>query len=385
MRDICAVLAVCLLAGACAGQATFEPGQGFSYDQGLIDGATAFGSTVPAAPALDLLAVSPRMQPFIENSVRPSGLHYNRIRRLLQELEKQGYFIGQYNSAITTTASETFDHRQGNCLAYTNMFIALAWASGLQASYQVAYVDPVWDVEEGFLVRKNHINVLVDSVRIHGIRAVDLTVDFNDTSLRDGTRQRRVSDEYTQGLHHSNMAIEQLYLKDFRQAFAHLKRAIIVNPSNPDLWNNLGTLYSVIAEDELAKDAYATALAINPKSQPAIAGLAKSHRRLNDLEAAQHYDALKQKRLERNPYYHYASAQSAFREEAFEAALVFVDEAIRLKRRDPQFHELRATTAAKLGDDEAQAKSLKLYHKYSKGSERRDRTLDRMLVVNPRY
>ena len=62
-----------------------------------------------------------------------------------------------------------------------------------------------------------------------------------------------------------------------------------------------------------------------------------------------------------------------------------VDEAIRLKRRDPQFHELRATTAAKLGDDEAQAKSLKLYHKYSKGSERRDRTLDRMLVVNPRY
>ena len=39
-------------------------------------------------------------------------------------------------SEVTRTASATFHERQGNCLSFTMLFVGLARAAGLTATYQ---------------------------------------------------------------------------------------------------------------------------------------------------------------------------------------------------------------------------------------------------------
>ena len=88
----------------------------------------------------DMLALDAPMQGFIADAVRDERSSSLRFRRLLQALQVHGYLAAEYDAGSTLTAAETFRTRRGNCLSYTNMFVALARAAGLRASYQLVDV-----------------------------------------------------------------------------------------------------------------------------------------------------------------------------------------------------------------------------------------------------
>ena len=45
---------------------------------------------------------------------------------------------------ITRTASETFRARRGNCLSFSNMFVAMARDVGLDVQFQEVEIPPDW-------------------------------------------------------------------------------------------------------------------------------------------------------------------------------------------------------------------------------------------------
>ncbi len=363
MRRFSVVFAVVLLLAGCVTQTGTRREQ--SYPVELFDGSALFGQVIEPAPALDLLTVSPEMSEFVASTRGEGHFESLRFRRLMRKMVEDGFFIDQYDRDATYSAAKTFSVRKGNCLAYTNMFIALAREAGLDAKYQLVDTQPTWDVESGFLVRNNHVNVLLEGLKSPGNNVSDITVDFNLVRVADDVPRQTIGDAYAESMFYGNLAVQQLHKGDQRAAFSYLKRAVLTEPANTDVWNNLGALYSMSNRPELGQQAYEIALSLSKRNETAIAGLAKTLRQQAKHEAADHYEALAAKYQRKNPYYHFALAEQAFRNDAFEFALHSVEQAISLQRDNARFYALRAATAQELGDLALQQKSIRLQQKHT--------------------
>jgi hypothetical protein len=242
---------VCLLAlsGACASSG-FNPGRAAApdYPEWLLSGERLFGEPVRAdeLPEIDISEPSPEMRAFVAELVdgidrRNSA---SRFRALFGGLVRNGYFNSVYSANQTLTAAETFEIKGGNCLSYTNLFIALAREAGLDASYQLVDVPPSWDADAGFIIRYTHINVLVRGLRLEPGAHPLVTVDFNEVHPDAEYRRWTVSDDYASSLFHANLSVSLLRQGQVRDGFLHLRRrptsisgqpGRLLEPANLDL------------------------------------------------------------------------------------------------------------------------------------------------------
>ena len=328
----------------------------------LIHGELAFGKEIEAAAASDLLEVSDEMRVFIAaENILDSDISYTRFRTLMAALVNRGYFANRYRADGTYSAAQTFGSAEGNCLGYTNMFIALARAVGLNASYQLIENYPAWNVTQGQLVRNNHINVVIDEIGLARRSAGELIVDFNRVQAEaDFAEPTLVSDAFAEALYHLNLAVDQLNAGDFEGSFAELKRAALSDPENKFVWNNLGVFYSRLGKPKIAQQAYEVALSLDNRNKSALAGMVVALTTQGRLERAAEFEQRVYWYQRRNPYYHYARANLAFAKQDFDAALFAIEQAIDLPGHDARFFAFRAATAGELGDDRLMRRSQAL-------------------------
>jgi tetratricopeptide (TPR) repeat protein len=349
-------LLLTLLLGGCALQpASLDS---FEVPARLLSGERLFADPIDLdAEAPDVAVSEPdeAIRGYVAANVNPSVSATARFRQLIGALARDGYFDTAYSPNLTLTAAGAFEIRGGNCLSYTNMFIALAREAGLDAVYQVVDVPPSWDAEANFLIRYAHINVLIKNVHLDR-QFGQTVVDFNDVRLAPDYPRREVSDAYAKALYYANHSVALLKVGEARAGFAHLLRAINTDPSNADLWVNLGAFYAVQGTFAGAAEAYQIALRINADNKSALSGLARSYANLGDeSRAAQYLERVRNYR-EANPFYHYALAKAAFDEADFENSLNYINAAIGLSRRTGRFHLLKGLVEQQLGDyDAAQA------------------------------
>ncbi len=285
------VLSVCLGAG-CAIKSAPLP-----YDPTLIDGTPVFGEPVEPAAPIDMLGLSEEMQTFLGPDLTGAAFDVVRFGRLMSKMKRAGFFEDRYDGNATYTAAKTFATRRGNCLGYTNLFIALARGVGLDAKFQLVENRPKWEVEGDYLVRNNHINVLIDSVSIPGRSATTIEVDFNNIQqgVRDRATSRVISDAYATSLFYANLAMDDFHQGNHQLAFSMLKRAILTAPENKGLWSNLGVLYLALDKPIMAEQAYAQALDIDDMDKTAMTGMVVALRTQERMDEAE----LLAKRLKR--------------------------------------------------------------------------------------
>lgn len=354
-------LSVTLFAVLLAGCVTLDrPGPLPEMPWHLVDGAALFGTAVDAdeAPARDVLEITPAMQSFVADSVAEGRLSVMRLKRLIRKLDDAGFFARLYTSTATYTAAETFAHQQGNCLSYTNLFVALAREARLQVHYQMVDVPPTWDADAGLLIRNNHINVVVSGVRFYDSNASTYTVDFNDVDPAPEFTRRRVSDAYALSLYYANRSVELLRAGEDRIAFAHLRRALLIAPGNMDLWLNLAAFYSRAGRTADAVALFAAVERAEPDNRTAQSGLARSYANLGKQALARQYEGKVRSYQQRNPYYHLAIAQHEYERADYVASLAAIEQAIALKRRNASFYFMKALAEDRLGRAEAARTSL---------------------------
>ncbi len=341
------------------------------FDAALVSGERLFQTPLPEheIPQTRVLAVDDQMRAFVDTHVRKRVIATARFRDLLAGMASTGLTTPDYRADRTLPASETFHERSGNCLSYTNLFIALAREAGLDAVYQIVDVPPDWDVQTGFLIRYTHINVLVRNVRLGRGYENQVTVDFNDVVPGPRFHRRVVSDAYAESLYYANLAVAMIRVGDSRRGFAYLRRAIDIAPENESLWINLGALYATKNDYEASIQSFETALQIDPHSQAAMSGLARSHARAGHAELAAFYRQQARNYLEANPYYHFAVAHAAFAKGDYVQALAAADAAIELDGRVGRFHFLKGLAEQQLGRNEAAAFSFQRARRFGLESE----------------
>lgn len=341
------------------------------HDPSLLTGERVFGAPVPLseAPLLPIREPSEAMLAYVDEVIPDSPSHVRRFRALFEALTRDGYFDAVYTANRTLTAGETFEAKGGNCLAYTNMFVALARAAGLSAHYQIVDTPATWDADAGFLIRYTHINVLVEGVRIDRNPGRDVIVDFNDIHPEPDYPREIVEDNYAESLFYANRSVQLLRQERFRESFAYLRRALDIDPDNVDLWINLGAFYARVADFNSAIEAYDVALTLDPRNKAAYSGLSRSHTGLGNHELAAEYEQRVRNYRERNPYYHYALAQAAFQKHDYAGSLDYINSAIGLRRDTARFHLLKGMVEERLGHPDAARESYRQAQRY--GLERR--------------
>ena len=335
--------------------------ESLSYDPALLDGTRLLGAPLPPdlveVPSREaIFFLTPDMRTFVRNSLVRNASPDRTTRRLVRRMVAKGFFPDDYYTDETLTAQQVFDQHTGNCLSYTTLFLALARHAGLDARYQLAHLPPSWSSDGGFIVRNRHINV---QVRDPAKTQSDwLTVDFNRISSSSLYPHQTVSDEFALSSFYNNMAVNHLYQQRIPETLALLRAAIEMAPYNPDAWVNVAALYSRAQQYDNAIEAFNIALETSPNNETALSGLARMHKILGHQEAAETYQNVLTRRRERNPFYHFATAQAAYEQHDFATSLESIDRAISLNRRMPHFHYLRGLIQYQLDNDREALRSL---------------------------
>jgi len=297
-------------------------------------------------PELDILELSPEMKMFLDDHVRGRRNENEKLRLLIFAVMGEGTFRLIYDET-TRTAAETFRDQRGNCLSFTNMFIAMARYLGLEASYQEVEVPPDWSLAgQSFLLNK-HVNVLLELG--HGMRVVD----FNIYDFKMRFDRRVISDRRGRAHYYNNLGVEKMLDGDNSLALAHFHRSLSEDESFGPAWINLGILHRREDFPDYAEAAYLQALKIDSLDLVAMSNLANLYEAEGLVEQAAHNRAMVESHRMENPYYRYMLATEAFTAGNYRAAIDHLRFAIDDRPHEDLFYSLMSMSHLMLGDRRA--------------------------------
>jgi tetratricopeptide (TPR) repeat protein len=315
----------------------------------LLSGTALFSQPidVTSIPDPGILDTDAEMRAFVAEQVGDAKSGREKLRRLLGGMFESGLLSLDYNQVETKTARQTFHDRVGNCISFTNLFVALGREAGLDVVYQIVDIPPLWYSESDLVILNNHINVLVNT-KFKG----RVAIDFNIPEFKGNYDSHVVSDDHAFALYYNNIAMDFLTDGDIENSFRYLKNAILFAPDIAAPWINLGGLYSRGGQPGLALAAYRIGLKIDPDNRSALTNIAHLYRSLGKDEVANRYNKRIRRYQKRNPYYHYYRARHAADNGAFDEALENLDRAIRIKDNEHQFYSLMGQINYQMGNRE---------------------------------
>lgn len=306
----------------------------------------------PAVPdAREVLAVSAEMRAFADRYVARKGSANLRLLQLTAAIVDDESFGLEYD-AVTLTAAETFRQRRGNCLSFSNLFVALAREVGIGAQFQEVDVPPDWALDHDSYVLNRHVNV-----RVHLGAGVARVVDFNLGEVRAALTTRRITDERALAHYYNNLGVERMQAGDTAAALECFRRALTEGDGRfSPAWSNLATLFLRAGHLSHAEGAYLQALDASRGDLVAMSNLARLYERQGDEARS---GALRRRvayHRMRNPYYRHHLALKALSTEKYDEAIRHLRYAARKRSEEDQFCYLLGVSYLAKGDESAARK-----------------------------
>ena len=345
-----AALAAAFLLGACAvpagrsslGEGDITPGM-------LLEASPlASAATLPEVGREDILYVSPEMHEFLKGYVTPDQNEYFRLQQLLYAVMGEGKFQLVYDDR-TRTAQETFRDQRGNCLSFTNMFVAMARYAGLDAYYQEVEIPAQWSLSGQAFLLSQHVNVFMDLS--HDETRI---VDFNILDFNTSYERRVISDERARAHYFNNIGVEHMLEGGTALALANFRASVLEDQNFAPAWINLGILHRREGLPAYAETAYLQALQADRYNLVAMSNLANLYEQEGLVERAAEYRARVVSHRNKNPYYRFHVASEAFINGDYDAAISHVKYAIRKRKDEPRFYSLLSLSYL-MGGDKASA------------------------------
>jgi tetratricopeptide (TPR) repeat protein len=307
--------------------------------------ATSAESTT-VIPVENILRLTPEMISYLDRNVDRNASATNRTRQLTDAILSSSRFELAYDE-LTRTADQTFEDRRGNCLSFTNLYIAMARNLGLDANYQEVDIPPYWSLTGEFLLLSKHVNVYI---RTHQDK--DSVVDFNFYDLSTKVEPNIISDQRAQALFYSNIGVERMLSGDTPAAFANFVASLQRDSTFSPAWVNLGILYRREGFPEYAEAAYFAALDDEPENVVAMSNLTSLYAEVGDMDLAEEYRQKVIKHRMQNPYYRYFLAKDAFENGDYEKAIKHLKYAIKKSEEESRFYSLLGLSYLMSGDRE---------------------------------
>ena len=301
---------------------------------------------------VDVLALSPEMEDFLERYILIYPDRYTRMTLLMDAVSTNGMLGFDYEEALTLTASEAFDARAGNCIGFANMMVALSRAAGLKARYQEVFRQPEWYSREDMVLLVKHINVVLESA------GYTYVMDVSGLRISPGVRRRVINDDYAKALYLNNIGAEALIKNDLPTAYAYMSKAIETEPLLTDSWINMGV---VLGRNEQLDDAATSlrkALGIDNYEYAAMSNLYEIYITQENFAAAAELEQKVERYRQKNPYYLLQLSEEALLESRYAESIELLERAIKKKDNDHLLYFAMAKTQYLSGKPEAAQYSL---------------------------
>lgn len=307
-------------------------------------GIAAMPPKVAAEPA-NVLALTPQMKAFVDAQVDRKSADNLKLNQLVSAIMGKKTFGVTYDES-TRTAADTFLTRRGNCLSFSNMFVAMARYVGLDAEFQEVEIPPDWTLDKETFVLNRHVDVYVDMGQLGSS-----VVDFNIEDFKTTYEMRIISDARALAHFYNNLGVERMQAGDKGAALWCLRTAIAEDEGRfSPAWTSLGTLYLRNGHPARAEAAYRQALEVNSSDLVAMSDLARLYGRIGDLDRAARYRKLVEHHRWRNPYYRYELARRAYADEHYDEAIGHLKYAARQRPKEDRFPHLLALCYLGKGD-----------------------------------
>jgi tetratricopeptide (TPR) repeat protein len=327
------LLAACMTLCACATQAVQIPAIPELHGQPRYD-----------IESVDLLAMSTEMKQFVEAQLTGRDFGDDRAWALAYAMLDPFILDFDYDPLVTLTASEAFRTRRGNCLTFSNLFVAMAREAGLNAWYREVEIAPEWSSIDDTLLVSMHVNAATSD------RGTDYVVDVSRRRPRDDERVRKLSDYEAEAMFYNNLGAHALVANDLPMAYAYFRKAISIHDRLPYAWTNMGVVLRRNEQTEDAILAYETALKIDDDHSAALNNLFSIYDEDGPAEAAEAIAAKVERNRRRNPFYLNYLAEIAIEEERWEEAIRYANRAIRLQEDEYRFYYRLAQSQYQAGE-----------------------------------
>jgi Flp pilus assembly protein TadD len=313
------------------------------------------------------IAITPEIKAAADALSAHGGGTVDELKRIQSALFDTTRFTFDYESGLTVSAAEALAAGRGNCVSFTNLFIAMARSRGLRV--KAGYIQP----RAGGEKRGDLVYLSSHVVAVYPLHDRYVVFDFYQTREDPAQRIRLLDDFELAALYVNNRAVSALSDGDYALAEARLAAVLKLAPDFAPAYGNLGVILRRRGDISGAIDAYRRALALAPRDPSILGNLAalyvglgrereaKAALELADLRTATPYTVLARGDLEAAD----GRTEAALR---FYRRAARIDPTIpdphlsiaRLTRAVGRFDEARreAGRALKLDPDNREAKSI---------------------------
>lgn len=191
-----------------------------------------------------------------------------QLRHLQQYLFDTDQFPFDYDARGTYTAQEAFQRREGNCVSFTNLFIALGRSLGIPL--QAALIRRGDSELDGDLVVVNNHMVAVYQ-HSNGVTVYDFSQSRGDRIAGLFI----LDDVWVSSIYLNNKGVEAIRAEEYERAIDLLTRARRLTPEFTAIHGNLGVAYRLAGELDRALDVYREALELEARDPSVLSNLAR--------------------------------------------------------------------------------------------------------------
>lgn len=287
-------------------------------------------------PNVDLLAMTPEMEAFVERHSGRGSRGENKTWTLAYAVMDPYILNFDYDPQVTLPADQAFEQGVGNCLSFSSMFVAMARKAGMHAYFQEVEIPPTWSNVDDTLLVSKHVNAVVYN------EGNTFTVDVSRRKGREIERTRRLRDQEAKAQYYNNLGADALIAQDIALAFAYFSKALETDRSLSYIWSNIGVILRRNGQTEDAILAYETALRMEPNQSVALNNLHVIYTEDGNLAAAEELGARVERNRRKNPYYMQYLAELAIEEMRYDDAIELAKKAIRMDAEEYRFYYVLA-------------------------------------------
>ena len=227
------VLALAALA-ALSGCSTLEPPPGHTVSAETWNARLARRGVTPAESP-NPMALTPAMA-LAASGLAGAGTEGERLERLRQALLDGKTFSFEYEKYSTFTSTEAFEARRGNCVSFTNLFIALGRSLGIRLQAALVSARGASERQGDLVVTHDHMVAVHPASGAHTVWAYDFYRGVEESSgplvLLDDLEVAAVLA--------SNAGVTHLGRGENVEARREFELAVKLGPRLGAFWANLG-------------------------------------------------------------------------------------------------------------------------------------------------